>query len=51
MNHAITELLIAAENAENNAPIHEAEGNHAQAALCREVAKDCRETIAKLEAA
>lgn len=49
MTHAINELTIRAEVAENNAPIHEAEGNHAQAALCRAVAQSCREAIKALQ--
>jgi hypothetical protein len=49
MEHAKAHLQIAAEIAEHNAPISEAEGNHAQAELQQAVAHDCREAIAELE--
>ncbi len=48
MNNAIAILQAAAEVAENNAPIHESEGDHQQAALSREVARDCQAAIATL---
>ena len=47
---AINELTIRAETLENNAPIHEAEGNYEQAALCRSTAEQCRDAIQMLEA-
>lgn len=47
---AIAQLLISAETCENNAPINEAEGNHAQAALERQNAEGYRGAIAALEA-
>ncbi len=49
MNYAITQLEIALEVAENNAPIQEADGNLEQAALNRQVAKDCKEAIKALK--
>jgi hypothetical protein len=48
MEQAIATLEIAADNAENNAPIHAAEGNTAQAELSSTVAADCREAISIL---
>lgn len=53
MNHpyAKATLETAAETGEHNAPIHEAEGQHTQAALSRAVAADCRAAIAELDAA
>ncbi|SED10512.1 hypothetical protein [Pseudomonas anguilliseptica] len=51
LGHAIAELTIVAENATHNAPIHEAEGNHAQAELSRAVADECQQAIAQLEEA
>lgn len=50
MTHAICELMIAAEIAEINAPIHESEGRAEQAALNRQRAESCREAIRRLEA-
>ncbi len=47
---AIAQLVISAEVCENNAPINEAEGNHAQAKLERENAASYRAAIAELEA-
>lgn len=47
---AIAQLLIIAEACENNAPINEARGNHAQAELERKNAADYRAAIARLEA-
>lgn len=47
---AITHLLIAAENADHNAPIWEKEKNHGQAALCRETAISCRAAVELLQA-
>lgn len=49
MNQAIAILTATAETAENNAPIHEREGNLEQAQLCRETARDCREAIEVLD--
>jgi len=49
--HAIAELDIRASNAENNAPIHESEGNIEQAKLCRDTADSCRSAIRLLEVA
>lgn len=48
---AIAQLLIAAETCDTNAPINEAEGNHEQAKLERENARDYRLAIASLQAA
>jgi hypothetical protein len=48
---AITTLEHQAEISEQNAPIHEAEGNHAQGALGRMTAASCRAAIAVLQAA
>jgi hypothetical protein len=45
---AISQLMISAENCENNAPIHEAEGNVEQAALSRANAESYRAAIAAL---
>ena len=50
MEHAITQLEISLEIAENNAPINEAEGNFEQAALERECADSYRDAIKVLEA-
>ncbi|WP_162915956.1 hypothetical protein [Pseudomonas aeruginosa] len=41
MNHAIAQLDIAAQIAEHNAPISEAQGDAAQAELQNQVAADC----------
>lgn len=49
MNNAIAQLDIAAQVAEHNAPISEAEGQLDQAELQHSVAEDCREAIAQLE--
>lgn len=49
MNRARTQLELAAQVAENNAPISEASGDHAQAELQRAVAADCREAIEQLQ--
>ncbi|WP_201752563.1 hypothetical protein [Pseudomonas knackmussii] len=49
MEHAKAALTIAAENAAHNAPIHQAEGDHAQAGLDRQVAEDCRAAVDHLE--
>lgn len=46
---AISQLTIAAQIAENNAPITEAKGDSAQADLERQVAADCRSAIDALE--
>jgi hypothetical protein len=50
MNHAtaIAQLAQAAEICEHNAPINEAEGDHAQAALERSNARHYRAAIAAL---
>mgnify|MGYP001191846849 CR=1 FL=1 len=52
-NHlaAIAQLSVSAETCENNAPIHEAEGNAEQAALSRANAVAYRSAIATLESA
>jgi hypothetical protein len=42
---AIAQLTVAAETCENNAPIHEREGNTEQAALSRANAEDYRKAI------
>lgn len=47
---AITALTINAETCENNAPIHEAEGKHEQAAMDRANATAYRAAIALLSA-
>lgn len=47
--HAIAQLEVALETVENNAPIWEAEGNHAQAEHCREAAEDYRAAIQRLK--
>ena len=47
---AIAQLIISAETCETNAPIHEAEGNHAQAELSRQNAENYRYAISVLEA-
>lgn len=47
---AVEVLDIAATIAEHNAPIHEAEGDAAQAALDRDVAEQCRNAAEKLRA-
>ncbi|UUB23336.1 hypothetical protein [Pseudomonas phage ZCPA1] len=49
MNHAIAHLDIAAQIAEHNAPISEAQGEAAQAELQHQVAADCREALDVLE--
>ncbi|MCY1365106.1 hypothetical protein D9M69_519390 [compost metagenome] len=49
MQNAIAQLEIAAQVAENNAPISLAEGDTAQAELQQAVAQDCREAIEKLQ--
>lgn len=49
LSHAKTLLEIAADNAEHNAPISQAEGNTAQAELQQAVARECREAIQILE--
>ncbi|WP_165493083.1 hypothetical protein [Stutzerimonas kirkiae] len=49
LEHAIAVLEIAADNAEHNAPISQAEGNAAQADLQRVTAAECREAIKHLE--
>ncbi|QUI47770.1 hypothetical protein [Pseudomonas aeruginosa] len=46
---AISQLTIAAQNAEHNAPIIEAQGDLAQAELDRRVAAECRGAIDVLE--
>lgn len=50
IGHASAVLQIALEAAENNAPIHEAEGKSAQAELDRAVAESIREAQAMLTA-
>ncbi len=42
LNPAIEELARSAETCEHNAPLHEAEGNAEQAALCRQLAASYR---------
>lgn len=42
LDYAIDELRRSAETCEHNAPIQEAKGDHEQAKLCRELAKDYR---------
>lgn len=49
MGHAIAALAIVGGNAATNAPIHEAEGNAAQAALSEEVAAQAEEAQRVLE--
>ncbi|MCR6602593.1 hypothetical protein NSY57_25900 [Pseudomonas aeruginosa] len=46
---AISQLTIAAQNAEHNAPIIEAQGDPAQAELDRRVAAECHSAIDVLE--
>lgn len=46
---AIATLQIAAEIAENNAPINEREGNHDQAQLERKVSRECRQAMSALQ--
>lgn len=46
---AISQLTIAAQNAEHNAPIIEAQGDLAQAELDRRVAAECHSAIDVLE--
>ena len=46
---AINQLTISAEICENNAPIHEAEGNLAQAELSRTSASNYSEAIQRLQ--
>jgi hypothetical protein len=48
---AITQLHVTLATLENNAPIHRAEGNHAQADLCERNIPQFRKAIAILEAA
>ena len=48
---AITELERSREQHATNAPIHEAAGDEAQAALCRQVAEQCRKAAFILERA
>ena len=48
---AIAQLHISLATLENNAPIHRAEGNHAQADLCEWNIPQFRKAIAILEAA
>lgn len=50
MEHAITTLTIALENAEAAAPLWEIEGKPDQAALSREHAESYRAAIEKLRA-
>lgn len=45
---AINQLTISAQICENNAPIHEAEGKHEQAALSRANAQSYRAAIQAL---
>jgi hypothetical protein len=47
---AIAQLIVSAETCENNAPIHEQEGNHEQAELSRKNAEDYRAALQVLEA-
>ncbi len=49
MEHAITQLEIALDIVETNAPINEAEGNLEQAQLERECAASYRAAIEKLK--
>lgn len=49
MNHAVAQLRLAAEIAENNFPINMREGKYAQARLEREVSRDCRRAMSALE--
>lgn len=49
MDHAIAALSITTENAAHNAPIHQAEGDAAQADLDRQVEKECRAAAEQLE--
>jgi hypothetical protein len=46
---AIERLTVAAEICETNAPIHESEGRHEQAALSRANAENYRYAIALLQ--
>ena len=48
---AIAQLHVSLATLENNAPIHRAEGNHAQADLCERDIPQFRKAIAILEAA
>lgn len=48
--HAIDCLQRQIETAEHNASIHDAEGDHAQALLCRETAASCRVAVGLLSA-
>lgn len=47
---AIARLTVDAEICEHNAPIHEAEGNHAQAECSRANAASYRAAIERLQA-
>jgi hypothetical protein len=47
--HAIANLEQDIMVAETNAPIYEAEGDLAQASLCRQVAEHSREALFELE--
>lgn len=49
MNHAVAQLRLAAEIAENNFPINMREGKFAQARLEQEVSRDCRRAMSALE--
>ena len=49
MINAIAELDRAAKSAMINAPIWEAEGNEAQARLCRDTADECSRAVTILE--
>lgn len=46
---ALTALQIAAEIAENNAPINEREGNFAQAELEHRTSRECRQAMSALQ--
>lgn len=48
MGAAVASLMIAAETCENNAPIHDADGNREQGALSRGNAASYRAAIARL---
>jgi len=50
MERAINELQIKLETYETNEPIWRAEGNEAQANLCKESAESIRKAIRVLEA-
>ena len=49
MEYAIAQLEVDLYTVENNAPIHEAEGNFEQAKLERKVAASIRQAIEKLK--